>query len=343
MHSKKSENAREFFCAKFRCGETNPRDDIIIFTEIGCRIFYQPRSWTSFMNRHIVCAILFLTLAFSTEAQTENSIAPVNWERYKISNRNISIMLPKLPTVTEGSDACNEVEKFSYYAYAENAVYEFTVTAKSKERFPVYCQAKRKFGDVNLVERLAELRSDKMGTEEPSATKGERQIYKFINKDSTRWLFPDMAKSRWVELAITSRADAKSEEERFTSSLDLSGGDGKEIGSGSATMLGDAEVKPQAPSETKEAATTEALRIVAKPQARYTDAGRTNTVQGSVRLKVTLLVNGSVGTITPVTVLPHGLTEQAVFAARRIAFLPKTVNGVPVTTVVTIEYSFSIY
>ena len=78
-------------------------------------------------------------------------------------------------------------------------------------------------------------------------------------------------------------------------------------------------------------------------KAIYTDAARVNETEGSVRLKVTLLANGQVGSIIPVTTLPHGLTEQAVAAARQIKFEPKKMDGIPVSTTVTIDYSFEIY
>ena len=83
--------------------------------------------------------------------------------------------------------------------------------------------------------------------------------------------------------------------------------------------------------------------LVHKPRARYTDAARSNEVQGTVRLKVTLLASGTVGTITPITTLPHGLTEQAIYAARRIVFIPKKVKEVNVSVIVTFDYNFSIY
>jgi protein TonB len=88
---------------------------------------------------------------------------------------------------------------------------------------------------------------------------------------------------------------------------------------------------------------TSAVKILAKPRAQYTDEARTAQLQGVVRLKVTLLANGSVGAITPVSRLGYGLTEQAIAAARQIRFEPKKVNGVPQSTIMTFEYSFSIY
>lgn len=85
------------------------------------------------------------------------------------------------------------------------------------------------------------------------------------------------------------------------------------------------------------------LLILSKPKASYTDAARANDVEGSVRLKVTLLASGEVGSIKPVTTLPYGLTEQAIAAARQIKFEPKKLDGIPVSTTVTIDYSFDIY
>ena len=88
---------------------------------------------------------------------------------------------------------------------------------------------------------------------------------------------------------------------------------------------------------------TSPYRIISKPRAAYTDAARTNQVTGSVLLKVTLLASGQVGSITPVRRLPHGLTEQAIAAARLIRFEPKKVNGQPVSVVITVDYGFTIY
>lgn len=113
-------------------------------------------------------------------------------------------------------------------------------------------------------------------------------------------------------------------------------GDGDGYGDGSG---GGARGNPPPPT----AGVSSPVKIISKPQAKYNDAGRTNGVQGSVRLKVTLLANGSIGAITPVTRLPHGLTEQAIAAARQIKFEPARQNGIPVSRTVTIDYSFSIY
>jgi TonB family protein len=114
-------------------------------------------------------------------------------------------------------------------------------------------------------------------------------------------------------------------------------GDGNGDGSGSG---GNGRTAPPPPSAT---AVTQPLKILYKPKGTYTDEARTNNVQGTVRLKITLLASGAIGSITPVTRLPHGLTEQAIAAARQIKFEPAKVNGVPVSKIVTFDYGFNIY
>jgi TonB family protein len=115
-------------------------------------------------------------------------------------------------------------------------------------------------------------------------------------------------------------------------------GSGVGTGTGSGTGAGTGPAPPPKPAPV-----TVNYRIIAKPKATYTDAARTNGVQGNVRLKVTLLASGQIGPITPVTRLPHGLTEQAIAAARQIRFEPKMVNGRATSVVVTVDYGFNIY
>ncbi|MEO7673200.1 MAG: TonB family protein [Pyrinomonadaceae bacterium] len=85
------------------------------------------------------------------------------------------------------------------------------------------------------------------------------------------------------------------------------------------------------------------VKIISKRPASYTDSARSAGVQGSVRLAVLLGANGTVVQILKLKGLGYGLDEQAIRAARQIVFQPKMKDGVPVSTVVTIDYSFSIY
>jgi TonB family protein len=114
-------------------------------------------------------------------------------------------------------------------------------------------------------------------------------------------------------------------------------GNGNGNGNGNGTGNGSGE-----PPKAIVAVTTP-LNILSKPRAQYTDEARQAQVQGTVVLKVTLLANGTVGSIVPVSRLGYGLTEKAIAAAHEIRFEPKKVNGVPQSVTKTIEYNFNIY
>jgi len=86
-----------------------------------------------------------------------------------------------------------------------------------------------------------------------------------------------------------------------------------------------------------------ALRILHKPAPQYTDEARANSTEGVVRLRVTFLASGDIGSVQPLNDLGDGLTEQAIAAARKLQFEPATLNGTPTSVTKTVEYTFSIY
>jgi hypothetical protein len=86
------------------------------------------------------------------------------------------------------------------------------------------------------------------------------------------------------------------------------------------------------------------LKILKKPRAAYASQDHGSVcVQGTVRLRVEFLANGTIGRIFPVTHLFHGLTENSIDAARNIKFEPATKDGKPVSVFKVVEYSFSLY
>ena len=88
---------------------------------------------------------------------------------------------------------------------------------------------------------------------------------------------------------------------------------------------------------------TDKLKILSKPLAKYTDAARQNQVEGKVLLRIVFLANGKIGSISPISSLPDGLTEQAIAAARYIEFKPAIRNGRAISISKTVEYNFTIY
>jgi TonB family protein len=93
----------------------------------------------------------------------------------------------------------------------------------------------------------------------------------------------------------------------------------------------------------KASETTRRAQILAKPEPSYTEWARKFSVTGTVRVRAVLAVSGRVSGITVVKRLPHGLTQEAVEALRKIKFEPAVKDGRPVSQYVTVEYNFNIY
>lgn len=100
---------------------------------------------------------------------------------------------------------------------------------------------------------------------------------------------------------------------------------------------GQAADEPYAPSEV-----TRAI-IRTRPEPEYTVAARQNGINGKVVLRAVLAADGKVKHILVIRPLSHGLTEQAIKAARRIKFDPAVKDGRPVSQFIQFEYDFHAY
>ena len=64
---------------------------------------------------------------------------------------------------------------------------------------------------------------------------------------------------------------------------------------------------------------------------------------GTVLLRAILHADGTLGDITVVRSLPHGLTHSAIDAVHRIQFEPALKDGCKVSQFVLMEYNYNIY
>ena len=83
--------------------------------------------------------------------------------------------------------------------------------------------------------------------------------------------------------------------------------------------------------------------ILYKERAPYTEDARQNRVQGVVVLNVTFGADSRIHDIGVMRGLPHGLTEKAIEAAKRIRFTPAIRDGKPVSVRGHIEFNFALY
>jgi TonB family protein len=84
-------------------------------------------------------------------------------------------------------------------------------------------------------------------------------------------------------------------------------------------------------------------RVLFKPEPQYTEEARKNQVTGTVMLRVVFSSSGEVVQIRARRMLPFGLTEQAIAAARQIRFVPAMKDGHPVSVFMQLEYNFNLY
>lgn len=88
---------------------------------------------------------------------------------------------------------------------------------------------------------------------------------------------------------------------------------------------------------------TTKARVTSKPEPFYSEQARQYQVTGTVILKAVFGSDAKVKHIQIVQALPAGLTEQSVKAARRITFIPATLDGQPVSMWMQLEYNFNLY
>lgn len=297
---------------------------------------------------------IFLFLIFfnlSILAQSEQYSAPIEWERYKVTDKEVSVLFPKLPVAYKSTDDCNETENFSYWAYADEIVYLLNISSKTKDKAPKSCIEKGKYNKKSLNLRINEIKKSSENIDSEEFFQSGKKVIKLSGSFSSHWLFDDLENDRWFELYVWHRNNAKINLNSFFGSISFDKNpEGVEIGDGSLRTLGDKQAAKENSSEQKsddelkpQSDETYPLWIVTKPRPRYTDMAREKNVQGTVTLRVTFLSNGGIGDVTPVETLGFGLTEQAMAAAYKIAFIPAKRNGKNIAVAKPVQFSFSIY
>ncbi len=332
----------------------------------------------------IIAAIFSIAAAFTLSifSQTTQAVAPIKWEKYRVSGSDISIDFPKLPVRVDSQNPCDEIRWSMYLAYAESSVYVLKVVTKYKSDNS-YCTKKRKFGK-DLFDSVIAVSRNAGGKETVSEIGDLKNVIVFDRSTAAHFYIDDLQKNRWIELSVLRRRKDPDREKSFVTSLRVGdpSKDGINIRKGSRVTLGDpesnsditnppaptsepglvkeiessddivAESKPDSgkgnessiskPGDQKSPLRTP-LAIIAKPKPSYTDLARFNAVQGTVLLRVTFLANGSVGAVTVVHGLLSGLSEEAVEAVRKVVFLPGRVDDSNVDLIKQVEYKFSIY
>ena len=79
-----------------------------------------------------------------------------------------------------------------------------------------------------------------------------------------------------------------------------------------------------------------------KVKAKYTEAARTNRVQGTVVIQAVFAADGHITAIKVLRGLPDGLNEEAIKALQQFKFTPAMRNGQSVSVRMALEFSFNL-
>lgn len=88
---------------------------------------------------------------------------------------------------------------------------------------------------------------------------------------------------------------------------------------------------------------TTKVRLLSKPEPQYTARARNEQVVGRITIRCVFAADATIKHILIVESLPFGLTEQAVAAAKKIQFVPATLDGKPASMYMQLEYNFNLY
>lgn len=291
--------------------------------------------------KYLTISLLFLIMTVGASAQKTENAAPTKWQTYTDSEVGFSFAMPKLPLRLPFPDECHLMLRTDYYAYSLDVVYRISVLQKMGGIAPRSCRDAGSFSSSGFFDRL--LKNVNLPAQ---VSKSGLEFVSFNDSESKAitWLVHDKAKKRIFELSVFNRGTNLGNMQQFVDSLSVvPKKDGMEVGEGADQIMGDLLEGKEPPPNTDEKALRDPHKIISQPKARYTEEARRNNLTGNVVLKIALLRNGTVGTVTATNRLPYGLTEEAIKAAKRIVFLPKKVNGQPVSIIITTEYGFNMY
>ncbi len=280
----------------------------------------------------------------SSEAQEQNTPAQQanpsatsssEWLRYTVDGDKFSVLLPVMPAMitypTRTRDNRDSLQKVRIIgAYSDGVAYAIEVFERSGS------------GDVAQLTGM-EFKRDIV----VDGVNGKEYSYENKNQKGTVQLFRTSTHIHLFRAIGSKLIDPDGGITRFFSSLnfapkpgDIKITDGPGNRSGEANPLridgGQVEIIKARDVDVK-------ISVVSKPEPYYTEGAREADVVGTVVLRVVFGSNGAITHVRVVSGLPHGLTEQAIFAARQIKFHPAIKDNRFVSIWVELQYNFNLY
>ncbi len=291
----------------------------------------------------LACLAYIVLSAAPALAQTEAPAAAPpkqaelsTWKTYHVKGEEISASLPTHPAVTINRRYRELLRQTltdrMVGVYADGVVYAIYTydNPEPRDSFDDFVAQQR-----GVSEDIAPGRHIKLGS-----MTGKEYSSGTANFSRTTQFFA--AQDRFYEFTATGAPADDPAVKQFFSSITVGKKNGIEVSDGAGTPF----LKPavEGPNDflTGRQVDTKA-RLVMKPEPSYTDSAREAQIVGTVVLKVVFSSAGAVTNIQTVQALPHGLTEAAISAARKIKYIPAIKDGKYVSMWMQLEYNFNLY
>ena len=288
----------------------------------------------------VVCTLLLA--ACGVHAQTVVPSESLPWKTYTVKGEDFVVDLPTHPAMHTSGEFIARARKNTKIrqlgAYADGVVYTIQIFENPVPREPLGEFVGRLSGRVWDRATSRDISLDGFAGKALSPMDRASGMAQFFSADN-----------RLYEFAAFAVAEDDPRVKKFFSSISLKKKkDSEEVSDGQGipyepvTVSGAANLSAGQELLTGKQVDRKA-RLAMKPEPNYTEAARQNKVTGTVVLKCVFSSTGSVTSIRTVSDLPHGLTERAIDAARKIKFIPAMKDGKFVSMWMQLEYNFNLY
>jgi TonB family protein len=278
------------------------------------------------------------TLSSSSSAAQQST----DWQRYTVKEEDLSVLLPTVPAVnTYRFTSWGEFSLSRQHlrtligAYSQGVVYVIEIFEVRQSLDEFLAESRRgSSADIRREVTVSGIRgteytleNDKVRAVTQVFVRGSR-IYVFRAQGS-RLGNPDVGIPRFFESIKF---------ERSSVGVVMVDGPGIQESTDPTPVTDSKGVVVLSGKEV----TTKAI-VITKPEPRYTEEARQKAVTGTVVLRGVFSSYGKITNLRVISGLPHGLTENAIAAARQIRFIPAIKDGQFVSMYIQLEYNFDLY
>ena len=285
---------------------------------------------------------ILILFASVVNAQLPEAAKTVSWQQYTVGGEAFSVSMPVLPAMHLSGKRFEGDKKTRHEirlgSFAEGVVYTVYVLENFSPRHTLQDFIAYQTASAGNVKKGPDVSRDGLsGKSFNAGAEGDVMVQYFASEDR---LYEFRAVGAPADDARVTRFFSSVSFGKAKNAVEVKEGPGVPFYPGTQEERPEKQL-PHGAFPGREV--TRKIRLVMKPEPSYTEAARQNGITGTVVLKCIFRYDGSVVNIRTASGLPHGLTEKAIDAARKIKFIPAVKDGQFVSMWIQLEYNFNLY